>query len=426
MVRSDRGEAAAVKSRLDSVTAAAKVIRDAVFSGPTSGPSKLGAEVELLALDVATHRVAWLETELSPIVMRVAQASNWEVIASPKGAPRFRVPGGGHLSFEPGGQIEYASAPHASTAELLAELRRVIEPITLAASDTGIELVGAGIDPYNPLDESPLQLDAERYVCMDEYFATLGTSGRRMMRQTAAVQLNIDAGEDPGATWRFVNGLAPWLTAIFANSRVYARCNTQHASFRARTWQRLDPSRTGLAFRPSDAQGGYADFALAANAMFMRTAEGGYAPFREWVERAPVDRSSILSHLSTLFPEIRPRGSYFEIRSIDALPLEAQAAPILLVAGLLADPQTTSLAAEITGEPSPDRLARAARLGLSDPELCTGAAELVRLALQRCEQDGTNSSPQDLDAAHLFFERYTLRGRCPGDDAAASLVATAA
>jgi glutamate--cysteine ligase len=261
---------------------------------------------------------------------------------------------------------------------------------------------------------------------MDAYFATIGKSGRRMMRQTASIQLNVDAGEDPGATWRFLNGLAPWLTAIFANSRVYARCNTQHASFRARTWQRLDPSRTGLACRSSDAPGDYADFALAANAMFMRTAAGEYVPFREWVERGAADQSRILSHLSTLFPEIRPRGSYFEIRSVDALPLEAHAAPVLLVAGLMADLRSMSIAAEITGEPSPDRLALSALHGLSDPELCSGAAELIRLALQRCEQEATQCSAQDLDAARLFFERYTLRGRCPGDDAAANLVATAA
>jgi glutamate--cysteine ligase len=259
---------------------------------------------------------------------------------------------------------------------------------------------------------------------MDTYFATLGEAGARMMRQTASIQVSVDAGSDPVRTWRLLNGLAPVVTAMFANSRDYAGVDTGHASYRASTWRQLDASRTGLAWQPGEPVRAYADFALAANAMFMRTAQGDYRPFAEWIDRGAASAASLEAHLTTLFPEVRPRG-YFELRSIDALPPETYAAPVLLLAGLTLDDEASNQACDVLGAPDSALLVRAAACGLRDPALAATAADLVHIAMSACTRM-RHCSRVDLDSALGFFERYTLRGRCPADDARAGLMATAA
>ena len=43
-----------------------------------------------------------------------------------------------------------------------------------------------------------------------------------MMRQTAAFQITVDAGEDPVGLWQVLSAAAPYVTAMFANSSHYA------------------------------------------------------------------------------------------------------------------------------------------------------------------------------------------------------------
>ena len=63
-----------------------------------------------------------------------------------------------------------------------------------------------------------------------------------MMRQTAAFQVSLDFDDEPRLRWRLLNAVAPYVTAIFANSPVYEGLATGHQSFRAQVWRRLDPA----------------------------------------------------------------------------------------------------------------------------------------------------------------------------------------
>ena len=405
--------------------AAAALIEAATFGrAAANGGRRIGIEAELIAVDADTRSVASLTRRVLPAVRSHATRTGWTEMPAVKGAPRFAVAGGGTLTFEPGGQLEYATLPFTRPADLLEHLRAVVPPLVAAAADAGIDLIGVGIDPCNGIEAAPLQIEAERYRCMDAYFATLGRAGARMMRQTASIQMSVDAGSDAARTWRLLNALAPVITAMFGNSRDYAGVDTGQASYRATTWRQLDPSRTGLAWQAGDPLTGYTEFALGANAMFL-TADGEYRPFSEWIERGAASPASLETHLTTLFPEVRPRG-YFEVRSIDALPPDAYAAPVLLLAGLTADDRATDQACEVLGTPEPTLLARAATCGLRDPALASMAADLVRIAVTACRRVRDFGPGADLDSALGFFERYTLRGRCPADDARAGLIATAA
>jgi len=395
--------------------AVARLIREATLTFPDPrGPAKVGIEAELLSIDADTRQPVSIVGRLIPTIERYGCTAGWKLVRSAKGAAQFEVAGGGRLTFEPGGQIEYATPPFVSPSALLENARHTLGPLLAAAAEAGIELVGLGIDPFNRPDASPLQVEAERYRRMDAYFSGIGPAGARMMRQSASIQVNVDAGPDPLRSWNVLNALAPYLTAMFANSRVFAGADTGFASYRARTWQTLDPTRTGLAWRP-DAAGGYVDFALDARAMFLPSEPGDYAPFRDWVRAGVVTAPVTQAHLSTLFPEIRPRG-WFEVRSIDAQQPALYAAPVMLVSGIALDERAIWQAQELLGPPEPALLERAAREGLRDDSIAEKARELARIALDGCRRLGNRCSARDIGEALEFFQEYTLRGRSPGDD----------
>jgi glutamate--cysteine ligase len=273
-----------------------------------------------------------------------------------------------------------------------------------AMSNAGIELLARGVDPFNAIDSVPLQLQRERYTGMTRYFDSIGPSGVQMMRQTAALQINLERGEDPKSRWRLLNGLAPIVVALFANSRQYEHKPTGWASYRAQLWRTLDPSRTGIIYDEAAPVERYLRFAL--DAIAMRGGDGSaYRPFREWISEPAENREDWLFHLSTLFPEVRPK-EFFELRSADTIEPDALAAPVVFVTSLVYDEECADRAAELIGAPSEKLLERAGRLGLADPEIRRIASRLVVLALDGGRRLGTDYIRRPhLAAAYQFFAR---------------------
>ncbi|NIP81536.1 MAG: ergothioneine biosynthesis glutamate--cysteine ligase EgtA, partial [Gemmatimonadetes bacterium] len=213
---------------------------------------------------------------------------------------------GGRVTFEPGGQVEYASPPLDSLAALATHLQDAVPPLIAGARDAGLELLGCGIDPRTPLEDARLVLPGERYASMHRYLARIGDAGPRMMLQTAAAQVNVELGPHLALRWRVLNAAAPFLTAIFANSRVYQERDTGFASYRARQWRLLDRRRTGILGRGPDPAAEYLDFALNA-AWMLAPPDRPAEPFAEWLLRGEVSLDDWRRHLTTLFPEVRPR-----------------------------------------------------------------------------------------------------------------------
>lgn len=382
-------------------------LRDSVFRGTTHGGTpRIGAEVELIPLDAMSCHVVSVDDRLMPMLRTHAAANGWTVRTSAKGVPRFVLPHGGAVTFEPGGQLEYATPPFPTPGALLADLDAVLEPLIAAAATAGITLTSAGIDPHNTIDRVPLQLDSPRYRAMDAYLARIGPAGAVMMRQTASIQINVDAAADPLATWRVLNAAAPCLTAVFANSSRYAGSDSGHASYRAWMWRLLDVARTGTFRCTHDPADEYAAFALRAPVIAMQTAEGQHRSLEEWLARADVPADAVDEHLSTLFPEVRPKG-YFEVRSIDTIPIRWLAAPILLLAGMVLDETSVHACEELLGPPDPGLLVCAGTIGLDEPRIRAVAMPLVELAMQGCERKGEAfCSVDQRDRAAEFFDRF--------------------
>jgi len=159
----------------------------------------------------------------------------------------------------------------------------------------------------------------------------------------------------------------------------------------------------------------YREFALAAPAMLLSRAGDGYRSFADWMSLTDPSLEDWHEHLSTLFPEVRPRG-HLELRSADVLPPTWFAAPLAFTAGILYQPGALRTAAAVLGSPNPDLLDRAARHGMHDPAIRATAVDLFEIALDGCRTLGPGYfHPADLEQAAAYSEQYTSRGRAPAD-----------
>jgi len=348
----------------------------------------------------------------------LARVGGWSRLEASEGGGRWHLPDMGVVSFEPGGQIEYSSTVHDGLPTLRAELDLAFDALRAGASARGIELLFVGIDPTNPVDRAELVLRSERYLRMAEHLDRFGAAGRRMMRQTAAIHLNLEFGPDPLDRWRAANRMAPWLIGIFANSAVYEGRQTGHRSFRAAQWRELDPTRSGVV-RGDDPVEGYLELALEAPVLFLGDSLENRRSLGEWLDGGAVDLSVWRRHLTTLFPEVRPRG-WMELRGVDTLPLEEALVPAVLACGALYDDRARREVVQLLPEATEEGLRGAGRDGLTDPAFRERAQVLWEIALDGAARIVGFVGEQELQAARSFRDRLTAQGLDPASRAAES------
>ena len=245
-------------------------------------------------------------------------------------------------SFEPGGQLELSPGPRPSVAALMDDLNPLLARADSVAQALGVTLSSVGTDPWRSCRDVPLRLRTPRYLAMQRRFDRFGRDGRRMMRLTASLQVAVDL--QPGRAgveqWLVANLAGPALAAVFANSPSLDGADAGIPGARTRIWQGVEPSRTGYDGRHldlSDPVGGYAGFASAAVRLGIpEAASHGY-------------------HLGTLFPPVRPRGGYLEVRYLDAQPPERVGEAVSTLAVLLLEPRARAEALELL-IPDLDRL----------------------------------------------------------------------
>jgi ergothioneine biosynthesis glutamate--cysteine ligase EgtA len=392
----------------------------------TGPPALVGIEIEWVVHDLADPLGS-----VEPA--RIDRAL--ETLSSP-GA----LPGGSALSREPGGQVELSSRP-GPLLGCLRDLAADVEMLRTTLAGHGMALAGWGLEPFQ---ERARVLDLPRYQAMEAHFDRGGPWGRRMMRSTAGLQVNLDAGDggpDGAGTnitgwrtrWDLAHRLGPVLVAAFANSPLWLGKPTGWHSGRQLVWARMDASRTRPPAHSIDPRTAWADYVLDAALLCIRNDGPGSwnAPpgltMRGWLNGEypglrPPTVADVDYHMTTLFPPVRPRG-WLELRMIDTQHgdewLVASA-----VATVLFDDRTAAETAWAATEPlvagghgpipGVDMWERAARLALSAPELrkaaltCFAAAEKALADI-----DGADSVRQ---AVSTFTERYVARGRCPADD----------
>jgi glutamate--cysteine ligase len=149
-----------------------------------------------------------------------------------------------------------------------------------------------------------------------------------MMRATASTQVCLD-------WWPGRDGLEQWEVLLLAGPFLAA---TVCDSGRLATWIAVDPGRTafdGRLVHGNDPVAAYTDLAAGAQV---------------FVDGGPAE------HLTTLFPPVRPRAGYLEVRFPDAQPVDRVEQLVAGLAALLYDDERRRAALDsLRGER--DRLA---------------------------------------------------------------------
>ena len=229
-------------------------------------------------------------------------------------------PYAGWVGFEPGGQVELSLPRADSAVAAVRHLQAVTDALAADLQPLGIVLDARSVRSA----ATPRYLRTARYDAMEQHLDTVGPAGRRMMRETCSTQVCLDwwPGQDGLEQWRVLHLAAPFLAAA-----------TSTDPARTATWLAVDPGRTAFDDRllvGDDPVAAYADFAAGAEVFVV----GGAA-----------------EHLTTLFPPVRPRGRYLEVRFADARPAARVGALVDGLAGLLYDDQRRRRAlASLTGE----------------------------------------------------------------------------
>jgi glutamate--cysteine ligase len=255
------------------------------------------------------------------------------------------------ITVEPGGQVELSGEQcesiHCTQREFALHARQLTE----VAREFDALVLGLGMHPFSSVEQIEL-LPKQRYRIMYPYMQRKGRLGVRMMKQTAAVQANIDYGDEADAMrkLRLSFGLAPLFYALFANSPLSDGGLNGYQSFRGHVWTDTDPDRCGMpefVFRDDAGFEDYARYALGVPLYFIArddnyvdlTRPPGITFGRFLAEGFEGERPTLADwalHLSTIFTEGRLR-QYVEVRSADSQPPFLMPAVPALVKGVFYD-----------------------------------------------------------------------------------------
>jgi len=409
-------------------------------------PDKIGVELEAFPVRFADYE----KTKASPVPLKSDGFSLHQVLekASALEGGKFdfndknslspiRFPNGSTFQYEPGGQIEIATHACRSLDELIAQLgfhQNILSQIT---EEHQINFAQIGTNPWFDSAQIGLQLDKPRYRALQKYFASLGPFGVKMMRQTCSLHVNLDLGDSEEKQVKRIlaaNLLAPFATAIFANSAILENKISPGKSYRSYLWQQLDPKRTGIQLGefgknlPTKDQliQAYYDFAMKAPIIHIKALGERVFPseitFKDWLKN-PIEGVSpsledLENHLSLLYPEVRPKG-FLEIRTADALPREWQLVPAFFYTGILYSEEmlgkTLELLLPLRGEIN--TLWKASSFGFDSKPILQLSIKLMELALAGLSALSEDFSGQkSQNNLHSFFEKYTLEGKTVADE----------
>lgn len=312
---------------------------------------KIGTELEHFLFTVDNTYVTWansepkLQTLLTAWSSKDGYKSTETVVAEPINvlADNYTI------TLEPGGQLEASLEASASLSDLHGSYSSFLKDFHSLAGDT--KLVYAALNPLVAAENLTV-LPKPRYLGMEAYFtlAEIKTAPL-MMKSSAALQIALDytSETDFEAKYRLAILLSEFFYQLSNNSLFYAAgLNYHKQSLRHFIWHNFDKSRSGTPTFVKQRHFGfqdYADYVLTAASMF---AAGN---FKQWQvstageigsthldillrEAKMLEEQDIEQLLSFVFPDVRLKAAYIELRMFDSVPYPLNFAFIALVKGL--------------------------------------------------------------------------------------------
>ena len=236
--------------------------------------------------------------------------------------------GGKNITLEPGNQIELSGDKLNNIHEACGESYDYLFELKQVTKKLNINIVSVGFDPISKISDVPNN-PKKRYKLMTKDMPLNGKLSLDMMYRTCGTQLNIDYDSEKDFTKKFkiVNSITPISIALFANSSIVEKKNSNYLSYRSKVWQ--NTSRGGLPklFFENLNFEKYAEFVMNFPTLFIKDKEdyisGQKYTFKDFMNgkineinnRLP-DEKDLSIHLSTIFTENRLK-KYIELRSMD-------------------------------------------------------------------------------------------------------------
>ena len=236
--------------------------------------------------------------------------------------------GNKNISLEPGNQIELSGEKLNHIHEACAESQDYLFELRQVTQKLGISIVSAGFDPISKLNQIPNN-PKQRYKLMTKDMPLGGELSLDMMYRTCGTQLNLDYASEIDFIKKFkiANSIVPISIALFANSSIVEKKNSNYLSYRSKVWQ--NTSRGGLPrlfFEELNFEK-YAEFAMNFPVLFIQEKNsyisGNKYIFKDFMN-GKIDEignrlpsiNDLTNHLSTIFTENRLK-QYIELRSMD-------------------------------------------------------------------------------------------------------------
>jgi len=334
------------------------------------------------------------------------------------------------ITIEPGGQVELSTAPRATLAELEEDYRRFLADLDAVAELLDIQWTQTSVHPLDPAP-AVTWVPKGRYAFLSEHLATTGALGHQMMKLTSGVQVCLDYRSEAEcfAMVRTIQGLAPIVGALVANSPFVEGAQAPAAVYRRHIWRHTDPRRCGFLpgahERPDYGFADYVDFLLDVPMPFLRRGVRWFSAdgrtFRQFLADGidgidPTPEDWVL-HGTSLFTEVRLKN-FVEVRCCDHPGVDKVIALAALWVGLLYDDEARRAAWGLAADWSPEALQAADRAAIADgmaatvdgtpvAELARQVVELAAVGLTRLGEDPERLAP---------LRALATAGRSPGDE----------
>lgn len=314
----------------------AELTREALAGTFTARPGtreRVGIELECGLVEPATGR-ALRYPEARALLNAVRREFGGEPIHEAGHLAGVTLPGGAQFTLELGGALEYSSAPADSLADVVTATERAMLAVADLADRLDIAVLPTGMLPFTPVAEIPW-IPKPRIDLMRRHFRSLGAAGslaEGVMGLSLSVQTSLDyvSTADLLEKLRLLAAASPVAAALFVNSPLENGAATGVLSRRMQMWTRVDPCRCGVlavAVAPDATTDRLLDWVLDLPMIYRRTADrflpAPRRPFGALVRDGFDDgsrpaRADWESHLSQLWPQVRPRHT-LETRIADGL-----------------------------------------------------------------------------------------------------------
>jgi len=374
---------------------------------------KIGLEMEVFIHHKDSRKPASFEdvkTILKTLIDEIPK--DWNQDVDPNGELVGLSHNGQVISLEPGGQFEFATRPYATTRELRVELFEFVEALQRISSQQNMRLLAIGQQPEATVKTIP-RMPKNRYDIMRSYLPQYGSLALNMMHLTASMQCAVDFSDEVNMKEKIRTAakISPFLAALTAASPFSNSKPNGYKSFRYEIWRKTDSVRCGIWPEMLDeaglGYGRYIEKALDTPAMIFhrngRFYQAERKPFRQYAKEGfagvQVTVEDFLLHLTSLFPEVRPK-TYVEMRGADCLPPHETLAIAAFWRGLLDDSDARGEALQVLEKIEFEELielqAKVAKIGL-DANSSAGKVsgiikKLVGLSLNRLKRDEPESA----------------------------------